>query len=109
MAWHVKKHGIGSKYEKIEDGEKLKWVNNQILFYFYVNVYFIKHFLFIFIRQVDKVIGHQHLLLTEFNKNSKAKHVKSVESNKTVIVNNKRTSYSPIKVSINNIYLTLIK
>jgi len=28
MAWHVKKHGIGSKYEKIEDGEKLKWVNN---------------------------------------------------------------------------------
>ncbi|XP_026811622.1 uncharacterized protein LOC113552843 isoform X4 [Rhopalosiphum maidis] len=71
MAWHVKKHGIGSKYEKIEDGEKLKWV--------------------------DRVIGHQHLLLTEFNKNSKAKHVKSVESNKTVIVNNKRTSYSPIK------------
>jgi len=28
MAWHVKKHGIGSKYEKNEDGEKLKWVNN---------------------------------------------------------------------------------
>ncbi|KAE9544874.1 hypothetical protein AGLY_000417 [Aphis glycines] len=25
MAWHVKKHGIGSKYVKIEDGEKLKW------------------------------------------------------------------------------------
>jgi len=24
MAWHVKKHGIGNKYEKIEDGEELK-------------------------------------------------------------------------------------
>ncbi|CAI6364719.1 unnamed protein product [Macrosiphum euphorbiae] len=71
MAWHVKKHGIGSKYEKIEDGEKLKWV--------------------------DRVIGHQHMLLTEFNKNSKAKHVKSVESSKAIIVNSKRTSYSPTK------------
>lgn len=71
MAWHVKKHGIGSKYEKIEDSEKLKWV--------------------------DRVIGHQHMLLTEFNKNSKAKHVKSVESSKAIIVNSKRTSYSPTK------------
>ncbi|CAH1712108.1 unnamed protein product [Aphis gossypii] len=71
MAWHVKKHGIGSKYEKIEDGEKLKWV--------------------------DRVIGHQFFLLTELNKNSKAKHIKSVESCKTVIVNNKRTSNSPNK------------
>ncbi|KAL4143321.1 hypothetical protein QTP88_005667 [Uroleucon formosanum] len=71
MAWHVKKHGIGSKYEKIEDGEKLKWV--------------------------DRVIGYQHMLLTELNKNSKAKHVKSVESSKAIIVNSKRTSYSPTK------------
>uniref|UniRef100_A0A2H8TXZ9 Zinc finger and BTB domain-containing protein 6 n=1 Tax=Melanaphis sacchari TaxID=742174 RepID=A0A2H8TXZ9_9HEMI len=70
MAWHVKKHGIGSKYEKIEDEEKLKWVN--------------------------RVIGHQHFLLTEFNKNSKEKRVKSVETNKSV-VNNKKTSYSPVK------------
>jgi len=45
MAWHVKKHGIGSKYEKIEDGEKLKWVNNYIL-----NYSMIKRFKFIFIR-----------------------------------------------------------
>lgn len=50
------------------------------------------------------MIGHQHMLLAEFNKNSKANHVKSVESSKTVIVNNKRTSYSPTKVCINNIY-----
>jgi len=28
MAWHVKKHGIGSEYVKIEDGEKLRWVHN---------------------------------------------------------------------------------
>lgn len=26
MAWHVKKHGDGSKYEKIENIDKLKWV-----------------------------------------------------------------------------------
>lgn len=26
MAWHIKKHGYGSKYEKFEDFEKLKWV-----------------------------------------------------------------------------------
>jgi len=35
MAWHVKKHGNGSKYEKIESPEKLHWViivNN--LFFF---------------------------------------------------------------------------
>lgn len=38
MAWHVKKHGIGSKYEKIEDGEKLKWVNNLILNTFIKNI-----------------------------------------------------------------------
>lgn len=33
MAWHVKKHGIGSKYEKIEDSEKLTWVINYILYF----------------------------------------------------------------------------
>lgn len=33
MAWHVKKHGIGSKYEKIEDAEKLEWVNIFILYF----------------------------------------------------------------------------
>lgn len=32
MAWHVKKHGNGSKYEKIEDDEKLEWVNMFILY-----------------------------------------------------------------------------
>lgn len=26
MAWHVKKHGTGIKYEKIECAEKLLWV-----------------------------------------------------------------------------------
>jgi len=46
--------------------------------------------------------------MTEFDKNSKAKHIKSVESCKTVIVNNKRTFNSPIKVSINSIYMILI-
>jgi len=40
MAWHVKKHGIGSKYEKIEDSEKLKWVNNFILNTFIKNIPF---------------------------------------------------------------------
>jgi len=49
------------------------------------------------------------MLLTEFNKNSKAKHVKSVESSKAIIVNSKRTSYSPTKVCINNIYSIFIK
>jgi len=50
------------------------------------------------------------MLLTELNKNIKAKHVKSVESSKAIIVNSKRTtSYSPTKVCINNIYLIFIK
>jgi len=41
MAWHVKKHGIGSKYAKIEDGEKLKWVHNK--------KFLLKYVLFLFI------------------------------------------------------------
>jgi len=55
------------------------------------------------------VIEHQHMLLADLNKYSKAKHVKSVESTKTVIVNNKRTPYSPTKVCMNNIYSIFIK
>lgn len=49
------------------------------------------------------------MLLAELNENSKAKHVKSVESSKTVIVNNKRTAYSPTKVCIKNICSIFLK
>jgi len=49
------------------------------------------------------------MLLTKLNSNSKAKHVKSVESSKSIIVNSKRTSYSTTKVCINNIYLIFLK
>lgn len=34
MAWHVKKHGPGTKYEKIESIAKLKWVNIIVIFHF---------------------------------------------------------------------------
>jgi len=38
MAWHVKKHGTGSKYEKIESAEKLHWVIivNSLVFSFFL-------------------------------------------------------------------------
>jgi len=49
------------------------------------------------------------MLLTDLNKNSEAKNVKSVESSKAIIVNSKRTFSSPAKVCINNIYSIFIK
>ncbi|VVC35861.1 Zinc finger C2H2-type,Zinc finger, RING/FYVE/PHD-type [Cinara cedri] len=61
MAWHVKKHGIGAKYKKIENIPRLKWV--------------------------ERVIEHQHPLSIEFNKQNAEEDVISV--GKTIAVINK--------------------
>jgi len=37
MSWHVEKHGLGVKCEKIEDSDKLKWVPKQLYVVFLSN------------------------------------------------------------------------
>ncbi|XP_025411013.1 uncharacterized protein LOC112683957 isoform X4 [Sipha flava] len=69
MAWHVKKHGDGSKYEKVEDNEKLKWV--------------------------ERVIEHQNKLFYDLKKNKKQR-TQGPEQNKTVVAD-KKTKNSPSK------------
>jgi len=43
MAWHVKKHGDGTKYEKLENIDKLKWVQIVVLI-FILEENYIYHF-----------------------------------------------------------------
>ncbi|VVC37522.1 Zinc finger C2H2-type [Cinara cedri] len=62
MSWHIKKHEFGTKYEKMENTARFKWV--------------------------DRVIEHQYHLSIEFNK-QKTKDIISV--GRTVAVTNKMT------------------
>lgn len=73
MAWHVKKHASGSKYEKIEDPEKLEWVK--------------------------RVIDHQKCLLSELEKIKKEQIEKEFKQNETIITEKKLSKYPSKDVS----------
>lgn len=67
MAWHVKKHGYGTTYEKVESCVKYDWVCH-LSFYNYLCDIIILLF-FIFFIKVERVLKHQNLMLKEFQKN----------------------------------------
>lgn len=89
MAWHVKKHGTGSKYEKIEDNDKFEWVCSFSFCNYLCDINII-----LFFMKVERVVNHQKLLLYEFKKNQRSNSIEP----KRIIIPNKKSSPSSKKV-----------